>query len=75
MYHFILAVCLVYDISGEPVNPCFMVESPEYYPSKAMCLVEARKMEIEYVEYLSEKYPRASVVQNAPCGLVEGSNS
>ena len=72
MFEFVLAICLAYDITGDPVNPCMMVANEKKYDTLAQCKSEARKMEIEYVEFLSEKYPNAAIIQNAPCGRIQG---
>ena len=68
MYEFVLAICLVYDISGDPVNPCTMIPSPTVYASKAHCRSEAKRMEIQYFDLFSREYPEASIVMSSPCG-------
>ena len=68
MYEFVLAICLVYDIQGNPVNPCTMVASPTVYASMAQCRSEAKQMEIVYFDRFSQEYPEASIVMSSPCG-------
>ena len=75
MYTFVLAICLVYDIQGNPVNPCTMVEAPKLYSSNAQCMSEARKMKMEYFKVFSKEYPEASIVLHAPCGRSNRSGS
>lgn len=75
MYTFVLAICLVYDIQGNPVNPCTMVEAPRVYATMAQCMSESRQMEIEYFKVFSKEYPEASIVLHAPCGRAKRSGS
>lgn len=75
MYEFIIAVCLAYDISGDPVNPCYMERSPHIYSTYSECKSAARKKELEFITDLGDKYPKASIVITAPCGEVEGTGS
>lgn len=74
MYHFIYAVCLVYNIEGEPVNPCIMEASPRHYVTKQQCESEAKLFVIERFRVLSREYPEASIVSHAPCGKKSGAN-
>jgi len=73
MYSFVMAVCLAYNITGEPVNPCVIEVGEAHYRTRQQCEVAAAEAEREAYLYFSKKYPDPAVVINAPCGKDEQS--
>lgn len=73
MYSFVMAVCLAYDISGEPANPCVMEVGEAYYRTRQQCEAAAEEAYREAYLYFSEKYPEPAIVINVPCGKDEQS--
>jgi hypothetical protein len=71
MFEAVIAMCVVFEIGGNPANPCWMRESDQIWRTYEACRSWGDDQELRLTSKAATDYDAAAVVHVA-CGEVDG---